>query len=205
MQVADLAPPADLTGPPIPRTFDPSKPPTRAKDKLADKLADELLKRGITPRDADADQFGTLYSLYVDELERICRMNTVSHRVGSMLSEAEVALGYLVSVTPQYGRRKAVQDSMRQQATELFRVVQDALRRPSPASDAVEDVIDEGEAEGDIQGTLAPSSPNDDGRAWIERAWLAWNFATSLPKKEFGARSFQMVVLAGLLHSLDAA
>jgi len=194
----------------------PANPALKAEDKQSAAMRRVMLDRGIVPPDSPKSDplIKGFFTLYVDELQRIAAINTVSQKVGALLSEEEIVIGCILSLSPQPGRKKAQQERMRSQTTELVRQVLVALRGPKPAAStaaaasvepatASVTVVAEGnEEEGVTQDIYEDEDDVEHTKEWVLRAWKAWQFSRS--RKDYGSMSFALLATAGFMMAIEA-
>ena len=114
-----------------------------------------------------------IFERYVLELQTICVANALSHKRSVPLTEEEAMVGTIVQKTSQQRKRKHMISRLREQTDILVRGVREEL-----AGD--EDT---------------PS------RAFLERAWLAWQLSI-LERKSFGGESFGWVALGAMFEAI---
>ena len=114
-----------------------------------------------------------IFERYVSELQTICIANALSHKRSASLTEEEAMVGTIVQKTSQQRIRKDMMSKLREQTDILVRGVREELA----------------------------GDEDTHPRAFLERAWLAWQLSI-LKRKSFGGKSFGWVALGAIFEAI---
>jgi RNA-dependent RNA polymerase len=167
-------------------SIDPQSTNTPPQAPLSDPISvvlKERIKRYLpsyTDPEGSSQEIPGFFKGYVDELQYICSIHTVSITPGTRLMEEEVVVGTILAKCSQKRWRKTRMYAMHVHASALVKDIQHKLL---PVAN-----LEEASAEQLVDG--------------LERAWRAWDFSRRSTDK-FGGNSFGLVALAVIFDCLE--
>jgi RNA-dependent RNA polymerase len=143
----------------------------------------ERIKKHISVEDdpeSDTQEIRSFFKGYVDELQYICSIHTVSVYPGTRLVEEEVVVGTILAKCSQKRWRKSQTHAMLVHSSALVRDIQRKLLPVERIQDAAACQLADG----------------------LRRAWRAWDFSLRNSDK-FGGNSFGLIALAIIFDCLQ--